>query len=75
MSREPDFDIIANTPAVPQINHDAEKISETESLANNMFRKLKRDGIKKEILSELQKVFKNFFQNELLVLAKRNVKN
>ena len=36
----PDFDIIANTPAVPHINHDAENIRDTESLADNMFEKL-----------------------------------
>ena len=28
----PDLDIIANTPAVMHINHDAENIRETESL-------------------------------------------
>ena len=51
----PDFDIIANTPAVPHINDDAKDIRETESLAENMFEKLKVDGIKKEIMSELKK--------------------
>ena len=50
----PDFDIIANTPAVLHINHDAENIRQTESLAD-MFERLKVDDIKKEIMSELQK--------------------
>ena len=50
-----DFDIMTNTPDVLHINHDAENIRETESLAHNMFEKLKVDGIKKEIISELQK--------------------
>ena len=63
----PDFDIITNTPAVPHINHDAENIRETESLADNMFEKLKLDGIKKEIMSELQKMSSRYL--------KRNVKN
>ena len=63
----PDFDIITNTPAVPHINHDAENIRETESLADNMFEKLKLDGIKKEIMSELQKTSSRYL--------KRNVKN
>ena len=45
----PDFDITTNTPAVPHINHDAENIRETESLADNMFEKLKVDVIKKKI--------------------------
>ena len=66
-----DFDIIANTPAVPHINHDAEIIRETESLADNMFEKLKMDGIKKEIMSELQKSIENFFQNELSVFKEK----
>ena len=61
----PDFDIITNTPTVPHINHDEENIRETESLADNMFEKLKVDGIKKEIMAELQKSTENFFQNEL----------
>ena len=63
----PDFDIVTNTPAVPHINHDAENIRETESLADNMFEKLKLDGIKKEIMSELQKTSSRYL--------KRNVKN
>ena len=67
----PDFDIIANTPAVPHINHDVENIRETESLADNMFEKLKVDGIKKEIMSELQKSVENFFQNELSVFKEK----
>ena len=66
-----DFDIIANTPAIPHIDHDAEKIRETKSLADNMFEKLKVDGIKKEIMSELQNSIENFFQNELLVFTKK----
>ena len=49
------------------INHDAENIRETESLANNMFEKLKVNGIKKEIMSELQKSTENFFQNGVSV--------
>ena len=61
-------------PAVPHINHDAENIRETESLANNMFEKLKVDSIKKEIMSELQKVLKIFFRTSSQYL-KRNVKN
>ena len=67
----PDFDIITNTPAVPHINHDAENIRETESLADNMFEKLKVDSIKKEIMSELQKSIENFFQNELSVFKEK----
>ena len=66
-SSTPDFDIITNTPAVSHINHDAENIRETESLADNMFEKLKLDGIKKEIMSELQKTSSRYL--------KRNVKN
>ena len=58
-------------PAVPHINHDAENIRETESLANNMFEKLKVDSIKKEIMSELQKSIENFFQNELSVFKEK----
>ena len=67
----PDFDIITNTPAVPHINHDAENIRETESLADNMFEKLKVHSIKKEIMSELQKSIENFFQNELSVFKEK----
>ena len=67
----PDFDIITNTPAVPHINHDAESITETESLADNMFEKLKVDGIKKETMSELQKSIENFFQNKLSVFKEK----
>ena len=67
----PDFDIITNTPAVAHINHDAENIRETESLADNMFEKLKVSGIKKEIMSELQKSIENFFQNELSVFKEK----
>ena len=63
----PDFDITANTPAVPHINHDAENIRESESLSDNMFEKFKVDGIKKEIMSELQKGTENFFQRQLSV--------
>ena len=66
-----DFDIIGNTPAVPHINHDVEIIRETESLADNMFEKLKMNGIKKEIMSELQKSIENFFQNELSVFKEK----
>ena len=58
-------------PAVPHINHDAENMRETESLANNMFEKLKVDSIKKEIMSELQKSIENFFQNELSVFKEK----
>ena len=36
-----------------------------------MFEKLKVDGIKKEIMSELQNTIENFFQNELLVFKKK----
>ena len=67
----PDFGIIANTPDVPHINHDAENIRETESLADNMFEKLKVHSIKKEIMSELQKSIENFFQNELSVFKEK----
>ena len=67
----PHFDIITNTSAVPHINHDAENIRETESLADNMFEKLKVDGIKKEILSELQKSTEFFFQNNLSVFKEK----
>ena len=67
----PDFGIITNTPDVPHINHDAENIRETESLADNMFEKLKVDGIKKEIMSELQKSIEKIFQNELSVFKER----
>ena len=61
-------------PAVPHISHDAENIREIESLADSMFQKLKVDGIKKEIMSELQKVLKFFFRTNTQYL-KRNVKN
>ena len=44
---------------------------ETESLADNMFEKLKVDGIKKEVMSELQKSIENYFQNELLVFKEK----
>ena len=71
ISSIPHFDIMANTPAVPHINHDAENVRETESLADDMFEKLKVDSIKKEILSELQKCIKFFFQNELSVLKEK----
>ena len=37
ISSIPHFDIMANTPAVPHINHDAENVRETESLADDMF--------------------------------------
>ena len=37
----PDFDIIANMPTLPHINHDLENIRETELLIDNMFEKLK----------------------------------
>ena len=67
----PDFDIIANTLAVPHINHGAENIRETKSLADNMFHKLKLDGIKKEIMSQLQKSIENFFQKELSVFKEK----
>ena len=67
----PDFGIITNTPDVPHINHDAENIRETESLADNMFEKLKVDGIKKEIMSELQKSIENLFRNELSVFKEK----
>ena len=70
----PDFDIITNAPAVPHISHDAENIREIESLADSMFQKLKVDGIKKEIMPELQKVLKYFFRTSSRYL-KRNVKN
>ena len=48
-------------PAVPHINHDAENIRETESLADNMFDKLKVDAINKEIMRQLQKGTDFFF--------------
>ena len=67
----PDFDIITNTPVVAHINHDTENIRETESLADNMFEKLKVGGIKKEIVSELQKSIENYFQNELSVFKEK----
>ena len=70
----PDFDFITNAPAVPHISHDAENIREIESLADSMFQKLKVDGIKKEIMSELQKLLKFFFRTSSRYL-KRNVKN
>ena len=70
----PDFDFITNAPAVPHISHDAENIREIESLADSMFQKLKVDGIKKEIMPELQKVLKYFFRTSSRYL-KRNVKN
>ena len=44
---------------------------ETESLAGNMFEKLKVDGIKKEVMPELQKSIEIFFQNELLVFKEK----
>ena len=53
------------------INHDAENIRETESLAENMFEKLKVDGIKKEIMSKFKKSVKIFFQNELSVFKEK----
>ena len=43
----PDFDIIANTPAVRHINRDAENIRETKSLAENMFEKVKWMALRK----------------------------
>ena len=67
----PDFDIIANIPAAPHINHDAVNIKETEALAYNMFEKPKVDGIKEEIMPELQKSIENFFQNELSVFKEK----
>ena len=70
----PEFDTIANTPTVPHINHDAGKIRETESLADDMLEKLKVDGIKKEIMSELQRSIGHFFRTSSRYL-KRNVKN
>ena len=71
----PDFDITANMPAVPHINHDAENIRETESLADNMFDKLKVDAINKEIMRQLQKGtdFFFFFYRTSSRYLKRNV--
>ena len=61
----PDFDIIANMPTLPHINHDLENIRETELLIDNMFEKLKevihevrthgvvRDGTAKSVLARM----------------------
>ena len=65
-SSVPDFDIIANTPTVPDINHDAENIMEKETLIDNMLEKFKVDSIKKEIIPELQEGTEKHFQNEFL---------
>ena len=53
-------------PTLPQINCDAENISEGESLIENMFEKLKSDGPKKkETTSKLQESIEKQFDNQL----------
>lgn len=53
-------------PTLPQINCDAENISEGESLIKNMFEKLKSDGLKKkETTSKLQESIEKQFDNQL----------
>ena len=52
-------------PAVPQVNHDAENVRETDLLIDNMFEQVKADDIKAEIISELQKSIEKLFQDEL----------
>ena len=47
---------------------------QAESLTDNMFEKLKVDGIKKEIISELQESIEKLFRTSCRYL-KLNVKN
>ena len=70
----PDFDIIANTPAVPHINHDAESIRETESLADKCLKNLKCMALRWKSCLNCRKVLRIFFRTSSRYL-KRNVKN